>query len=230
MTVSSFRSPAIARVCRSRSISAVVCHPAQRGQPQPPGRVVRVARCAPRRSEVVTDVPAGPRGNPAGGVPRRGRWRDLRRHPSFPCRAAGDHRRHGARQPGPPRHAGGTADDGDQQAGLGVLLHPGPDHEEVGAHHLVRGPGRRHRPHDDLGYDGCTPPRNLFFGQVTGTVGTWSSSTARRSARSTAGKIARSGTRSRSLASGSTCRWARLRRSLRTTTCARRHRARRRGW
>ena len=55
--------------------------------------------------------------------------------------------------------------------GLGVVLHPGSEDQAVGAHHAVQGAGGARVNVTILGYDGCTPLRNPFWGKVTGTIG-----------------------------------------------------------
>ena len=67
----------------------------------------------------------------------------------FLAGAAGDHREPGPRQPGQPRPAGDPQTTVTNRPGLGLLLHPGPDDQEVGAHHAVQGPGRRDGQRDD---------------------------------------------------------------------------------
>ena len=80
----------------------------------------------------------------------------------------------GTRQPGQPRHAGDAADHGHQQARLGQSTSSRTRRARSGCTPRCS----RFRPASTvnvtvLGYDGCTPPRNLFFGQVTGTIGNY---------------------------------------------------------
>src|SRR6185437_9657314 len=89
MTVSSCVAHSIAPLMTrlALSVQSFAAGAAEVGRIAGPSRA-RPVWGPPRRSEVVTDVPAGPRRNAAYCVPRRGRWRDLRRLPLPAGRAA----------------------------------------------------------------------------------------------------------------------------------------------
>ena len=64
-----------------------------------------------------------------------------------------------------------AADDGDQQARLGVLLHQEPQHGNFDHTTYFAVPANTRVNVTILGYDGCTPLRNPLWGKVAGTIG-----------------------------------------------------------
>ena len=68
-------------------------------------------------------------------------------------------------------HAGGRAEHGAATAGLGVLLHQEPETGKWVHTTLFKVPAGTRVNMTILGYDGCTPLRNPYWGMVTGTIG-----------------------------------------------------------